>query len=128
MHTMIRLSRALIFLSLLVTAPAQAEVRLVMFDQPGCVYCQRWTQEVGDVYAITAEGQRAPLWRMNIRDDLPASITLNSRPVYTPPFVLLNSDHSEVARIEGYPGEDFFWALLNSMLEAHISSESTIDE
>jgi hypothetical protein len=34
---------------------------------------------------------------------------------FTPTFVLM-VDGIEVSRIEGYPGEDFFWGLLERML------------
>lgn len=111
-----KLGLSLVMYVVVVATTAAAEVRLLMFDQPGCIYCLRWTNEVGDAYANTDEGRAAPLWRLNIRDELPATITLQSKPVFTPTFVLLDSDHREVARIEGYPGEDFFWGLLNSML------------
>ena len=36
-------------------------------------------------------------------------------PVFTPTFVLVREGR-ELARIEGYPGEDFFWGLLAAML------------
>ncbi|MEM9523423.1 MAG: hypothetical protein AAF982_05430, partial [Pseudomonadota bacterium] len=39
------------------------------------------------------------------------------RPViYTPTFVLMK-DGREYGRIEGYPGEDFFWGLLGRMIK-----------
>ncbi|MEX0968967.1 MAG: thioredoxin fold domain-containing protein [Paracoccaceae bacterium] len=98
------------------SAPASAEVRLVMFEQPGCVYCARWMREVGDAYHLTEEGQIAPLWRINIHSDYPDTIVLQQKPVYTPTFILIDENHHEVARLEGYLGEDFFWGLLQSML------------
>jgi hypothetical protein len=36
--------------------------------------------------------------------------------LFTPTFVLINNGQ-EQARIEGYPGEDFFWPLLTRLLE-----------
>jgi len=30
----------------------------------------------------------------------------------------LLEDGTEIGRIEGYPGEDFFWGLLTQMMEA----------
>jgi hypothetical protein len=36
---------------------------------------------------------------------------------FTPTFVLM-VDGVEASRIEGYPGEDFFWGLLGQMLIA----------
>jgi hypothetical protein len=42
-----------------------------------------------------------------------------ARPIsFTPTFVLVE-DGRELARIEGYPGEDFFWGLLGMLLEEH---------
>ena len=96
-------------------AAAQAELRLWMFEQAGCAYCERWKEEVGDAYPITAEGQLAPLFPVNIRNGMPEGLTAASMPVFTPTFILAR-DGQEIGRIEGYPGEDFFWGLLGQML------------
>jgi len=42
--------------------------------------------------------------------------------LFTPTFVLMQ-DGVEIGRIEGYPGEDFFWGLLNQMIETAQPSE-----
>lgn len=95
--------------------PAFAEVRLVMVEEEGCPWCARWNVEVGTVYSKTEEGQIAPLMRHDIRLPAPEGVTFSSPPQYTPTFILL-VDGIEVNRIEGYPGEAFFWGLLNMML------------
>ncbi|MDZ7908548.1 MAG: thioredoxin family protein [Gemmobacter sp.] len=92
-----------------------ADLQLLMFEQPGCIYCARWNAEIAPEYPKTAEGQAAPLRRLQLRDPLPADVTLVSPPVFTPTFVLTEGG-AELARIEGYPGEDFFWPLLGQML------------
>lgn len=47
---------------------------------------------------------------------LPADVTLTGRhPAFTPTFVLIR-EGTEVARIEGYAGDEFFWVLLDAML------------
>ena len=92
-----------------------AETRLVMFEEPGCVYCAQWKAEVGDAYHLTAEGRAAPLRTIFMADPLPDGLTLERPVVYSPTFVL-SIDGAEVARLEGYPGEDFFWGLLGAML------------
>ena len=92
-----------------------AEPSLVMVEQPGCVYCERWDAEIGPAYPKTAEGQFAPLIRADLRQGPPEGITYARRVVFTPTFVLVE-DGQEQARIEGYPGEDFFWPLLSQML------------
>jgi hypothetical protein len=51
-----------------------------------------------------------------------------ARPVvFTPTFVLVE-DGQELARIEGYPGEDFFWGLLARMLEEHTDYDPDAEE
>ena len=104
---------------LICLAPAAlaAELELVMVEQPGCVYCARWDAEVAPEYPLTDEGRAAPLRRLQLRAPLPADITLSTPPVYTPTFILL-ADGVEQDRIEGYPGEDFFWPLLAGMISA----------
>jgi hypothetical protein len=95
---------------------AQAQdLRLVMVEQAGCIYCARWDAEVGDAYHLTPEGQAAPLQRLKLREGLPKGITFDRKAVFTPTFVLIR-DGQEINRLEGYPGEDFFWGLLGRML------------
>lgn len=105
-----------LLLSGLIGGVASAETRLMMVEEEFCPWCARWNRDVGDVYDITDEGLMAPLMRQDIHDDLPEGVTLNSDPHYTPTFILL-VDGIEVNRIEGYPGEDFFWGLLGLMLK-----------
>jgi thioredoxin-related protein len=93
-----------------------AELQVVMFEQPGCLYCAAWNAEIGPQYPLTTEGKAAPLLRLQLRDPLPEGMSLASRPAYTPTFVLFK-DGIEAGRIAGYPGEDFFWPMLAKMIE-----------
>lgn len=104
-------------LSILAVA-AQAETRLMMAEEPGCVWCARWNAEIGAIYEKTGEGAAAPLLRVDLTQPFPADITLLRTVNFTPTFILLQNN-AEVARLEGYPGEDFFWALLGQMLNDH---------
>lgn len=88
---------------------------LVMFDSPACSYCERWEEEIADIYPKTEEGQQAPLRRVSIHDSLPADLNKIHGIVYTPTFVLVD-DGREVGRISGYPGEDFFWGFLETLV------------
>lgn len=101
-----------------VTAPALAgDLQLLMFERDGCIYCQRWNEQVGPAYPNTPEGAAAPLLRIDIKQALPEGITLTAgRPFLTPTFVLTD-DGTEVGRLEGYPGDEFFWFLLDGLLE-----------
>ena len=95
--------------------PAEAALRLLMVEQPGCAYCARWNAEIAPIYPKTPEGQAAPLERVQLRGPYPADLVLGPPPVFTPTFILVQ-DGKEAGRIEGYPGEDFFWPLLASLL------------
>lgn len=106
-------------LALLACAPvssaAAAELRLLMFEQPGCIYCARWDAEISPKYPLTDEGEAAPLTRIQLRAPLPEDIILLRPAAFTPTFVLLR-DGVETGRIEGYPGEDFFWPMLARLI------------
>jgi len=91
-------------------------LELLMVEQPGCIYCAAWDAEIAPQYPLTVEGKAAPLVRQQLRAALPDGVLLRSPPVFTPTFVLLQ-DGTEIGRIEGYPGPDFFWPLLAGLIE-----------
>lgn len=95
---------------------------LIMFDSPYCTWCSKWEDEIGVIYDLTPESCQAPLRRIDISDDLPDSLIINEEVLYTPTFVLIN-DNREVARIIGYPGEEFFWAMLHEAIDKQIPEE-----
>lgn len=107
---------ALVLTAALFASPASADLQLLMLDRPGCTYCLKWDREVGEAYPLSPEGRAAPLVRARLTAPLPEGVTLARPTAYTPTFVLLQ-DGQERGRIEGYPGEDFFWGLLGRMLE-----------
>ncbi|MGB0959826.1 MAG: hypothetical protein ACPGVK_06195 [Halocynthiibacter sp.] len=96
--------------------PALSEVSLMMFDRDGCPSCIEWKNTLGPIYPKTYEGRVAPLEITDIEGKVPENLTLKTRPFYSPTFILLD-DGIEVGRIEGYPGEDWFWGLLGAMIK-----------
>lgn len=106
-------------------AAMAGDLRLLMFEREGCGYCKLWNEQIGPAYPRTTEGAAAPLQRIDIKAPLPAGTVLTGRPpAFTPTFVLTD-DGTEVARIEGYAGDEFFWVLLDRMLaQAGWSPES----
>lgn len=105
---------ALVVLCSAVTAAA--DTVLVMVEEKGCIWCARWNEEISEIYPKTPEGQAAPLQRMDIHAPRPEDITFARSLYFTPTFVLV-VDGKEASRLEGYPGEDFFWGLLAQMLQ-----------
>jgi thioredoxin-related protein len=96
--------------------PAHA-AELIMVERKGCHYCIEWKDDLGPIYPNTAEGKFAPLRIIDINDGAPDGVTFARKVVFTPTFVLVENN-TEIGRIEGYPGEDFFWGLLDMMLKA----------
>ncbi|HHS88932.1 MAG TPA: thioredoxin family protein [Rhodobacteraceae bacterium] len=114
--------RLLIFLSAAFLAFTSQAAELIMVDQDGCVYCEQWEEEIGPIYPKTAESAVAPLRHIDIYDQELDQLELARDVHFTPTFILVD-DGRELARIEGYPGEDFFWGLLGMMLEKHTAFE-----
>ena len=88
---------------------------LIMVEQQGCYYCLEWKDQLGHIYPKTPEGKYAPLKTIDITevDQLKG---LQRDVIFTPTFVLME-DNKELGRLEGYSGEDFFWELLELILE-----------
>ncbi|SMR71789.1 hypothetical protein SAMN04488030_1123 [Aliiroseovarius halocynthiae] len=102
---------------------AQA-AELIMVEEPGCAWCAKWENELGEIYPKTSEGKYAPLRKVELSDlkrkDGPEVLgVMPTTPVVFTPTFLLVDDGKEIARLQGYPGEDFFWGLLEQMLIEH---------
>lgn len=104
-----------LFAGLLVSVPATA-AELIMLEQPGCVWCKRWNEDIGVAYPKTDEGKKAPLRRVDITGPWPEDLSAIGRERLTPTFILV-ADGVEIDRLRGYPGAHFFWPLLAGMLE-----------
>jgi hypothetical protein len=111
-------------LLVLLSAPAAQAAELIVFEQKGCVWCQRFDREIAPAYAKTDEGKRAPLRRVDIAKPLPDDLSFIVRERFTPVFVLVENG-AEFGRIRGYPGETFFWGLLANLLERLDRGESS---
>ena len=88
---------------------------LIMFEEPGCAWCQRWHAEIGPGYPKTSEGLSAPLRRFDFRQGPPSDIRLLQRVTATPTFVLVEGGE-ERGRILGYPGAQFFYPMLAGLI------------
>ncbi len=105
-----------LILSILVGTSASFAAELVMFRRDGCSWCQAWDREIGPIYAKTPTGRRAPLRMVDLDGRRPTQgMTLVSPIRFTPTFVLM-AENREIARIEGYPGEDFFWDMVQQII------------
>lgn len=106
------LSAIMAMFMLTLPAPARAEVKLLMVEQPGCRYCIEWDNEIGPIYPKSQEGQFAPLRRVQREDP---ALKAFKPVIYTPTFLVVR-DGVEVGRVTGYAGKIFFWEELNEEL------------
>jgi hypothetical protein len=96
-------------------AMAQTGFRLVMVEAQHCIYCRVFNRDMAPIYARSPEGQIAPLVHVQLGGPYPEGVTFTSRPGMTPTFILIGPDGTEIDRLIGYPGEDFFWGYLDRM-------------
>jgi hypothetical protein len=96
------------------TAASRA-AELIMFERAGCVWCARFDAEIAPIYGKTEESQTAPLRRVDRDSPLPADLTGIDPGAFTPTFVVVKEGH-EIGRIRGYPGDTFFFGLLDRIL------------
>ncbi len=86
-----------------------------MVQQPGCTWCAKWDREIAPIWPRTEAGAFAPLRREQLRE-MPAGMELDRRVTFTPTFLVVNEQGQELGRLEGYPGEDFFWPIIERLL------------
>jgi hypothetical protein len=99
----------------IVSGSAAQAAELHMYRRVGCPWCQAWDRDVGPIYGKTEIGRRAPLRKIDL-DGVHPKVSLKGPIIYTPTFVLVE-DAREIGRIEGYPGDAFFWGLLERLVE-----------
>ena len=95
-----------------VSAPA---AELVMFERAGCVWCSRLNAEIAPIYPNTDASRSAPLRRIDVDRPLPTDLVGIDAGPFTPTFVVVDKGR-EVGRIRGYPGDAFFFGLLDRIL------------
>jgi hypothetical protein len=97
-------------------SPSQAAsgngLGLIMVDEPGCVYCRKWEAEIGGGYARSAEGRFAPLVKVRRKS---RELSGFNPIIYTPTFILVRRGE-ELGRITGYPGREYFYSELDTLL------------
>jgi len=99
----------------MLSSSAQA-AELLMLEQAGCAWCRKWEAEIGPVYDKTEQARVAPIRKVDINAPWPDDLADIRKERFTPTFVLIDGG-IEVARMRGYTGDEFFWFLLDEMLQ-----------
>jgi hypothetical protein len=111
---LLRIAMAVVAATTVLGSSAVA-AELQMYRRAGCPWCQAWDRDIGPIYGKTDIGRRFPL-RMIDLDGERQRVSLKAPIIYTPTFVLVENAR-EVGRIEGYPGDSFFWGLLDRLVQ-----------
>ena len=101
--------------ALIASSLPAVSAELVMYRHAGCPYCAAWDREIGPIYPKTDIGKTLPLRHVHTDRGKDHSVALKSPIRFTPTFVVVEGG-VEKARIEGYPGEFFFWGVLEKHL------------
>ena len=118
---MLRLAWIVPLAAALLLSTAAPGLELLMFRRAGCPWCAAFDREIGPIYPRTEIGARVPLRFVDL-DRVGGHVIAVASPVrYSPTFVLLDAGR-EIGRIEGYPGEDFFWGRLEALLREPLSA------
>ena len=130
-HSLKFFSRAALIGAMFITlAAVQARAaELVMFEQPGCPWCEAFNRDVGTIYNDSDDGLRAPLRRVDITQSLPEDLSFVHVERMTPEFVLVDKGR-EIGRIRGYPGREMFWTqlyMLMQKLDADPNQQARLD-
>jgi thioredoxin-related protein len=120
MRKLIQIAIAVI---MIVTAQASAAYELIMVEQKGCHYCERWKEEIGPIYPKTDVGMFAPIRMVDITN-VETTPEIADAVVFTPTFIITDGDR-EITRMEGYMSEDFFWGVLEMILERETEFKAT---
>ena len=110
-----RLKWAVLLVAAISFAPAATALELVMVRRAGCPWCAAWDREIAPIYGKTDIGRQAPVRFVDLEHMSEMKLALQSPVRFTPTFVLVDEDR-EIGRIEGYPGEDFFWGMVERLL------------
>ena len=110
--------RLLLFALLMWTAGiiSAHAAELLMYRSAGCAWCAAWDREIGPIYPKTEIGQRLPIRFLYLEHEEEPKIALAAPIRFTPTFVLAETGR-ELGRIEGYPGQDFFWGLVERLAQ-----------
>lgn len=103
--------------AIVLSAAGSRAAELVMFERAGCVWCARFNAEIAPIYGKTEESQAAPLRRVDLNSPLPADLAGIDPGAFTPTFVVVKEGR-EIGRIRGYPGDAFFFGLLDRILSS----------
>ena len=110
-------STAIFLISAVFLAKPVMALELVMIEQTGCIYCDRFNREIAPAYPNTTMGKNAPLRRVDLHNEWPDDLSNIRVERFTPTFILVH-ENRELGRLRGYPGEEHIWFLLEQMFES----------
>lgn len=118
----------LLLLMLPALLPSAHAAELLMFEQAGCPFCRNFDAEIAPDYPQSRIGKIAPLRRVDIFEDRRGGIAGLTPAVFTPTFVLVGDDGREIGRLEGYPGQKWFYPEIETIFDGATSASDVGDQ
>jgi len=97
---------------------SSSNLRLIVVEDPGCIYCGVFRRNVAPAYASTPRADTLPLQYLDLNDPAADAISF-AQPVTIVPTVVLVDGNREVSRIPGYVGRSNFFRLIKHMLAGY---------
>ena len=94
---------------------APTRIEIVVFEAPGCHYCEAFRERLGARYAASTSHHTAPLRYVDATQPEAAGFPLNGEIKLVPTIVVMQ-DGREVDRLEGYPLPEMFFSMIRSRL------------
>ena len=120
---MLKLIKITMAVIVILAAQASAAYELIMVEQQGCHYCERWKEEIGPIYPKTDVGMFAPIRMVDITK-VDSTPEIAAAVVFTPTFIITDGER-EITRMEGYKSEDCFWGVLEMIMERQTQFKAT---
>lgn len=92
-----------------------ATTEVVIFEAPGCVYCELFRRDVLPGYQASLRARTTPLRFVDV-DAVDRTLLPSAPPLAMLPTTIILRDGQEIGRIEGYTGPDNFQAVLTHVL------------
>ena len=95
--------------------PVDSYRELVVFEIDGCPLCQIFKRDVASAYAQTPRAKAIPMRFIDVARVDTDRLNI-AQPITIAPTIVLMKGGREVARIQGHPGRQNFFRLIEAMM------------
>ena len=97
---------------------AEVKGKLLYFYSDTCAYCKAWENEIANIYLKTEFEDQFKLSFIDFSSNADFEKYGISKIVKVTPTFIFLEDKTEVGRIEGYNGQEFFWWQVDEIIKS----------